>query len=130
MGQTTWADCKSIGLERRGELVAGVVYDYFNGANINMHVAAEGVNWLNREFLWFCFYYPFEQLKVRRVTGLIPDSNHQSKRFAESLGFELETRLQDASPTGDVLVYRMFKPQCRWLGLKGKHGKAEFSVFA
>jgi hypothetical protein len=32
---------KGIGLERDGELVAGVVYEGFNGRNMWMHVAAQ-----------------------------------------------------------------------------------------
>lgn len=124
MGQVSWADCRSIGLEKDGELVAGVVYDYFNHANVCMHVAGVGKHWLNREYLWYCFYYPFEQLKVRRVTGLIAETNTDSRRFAVGLGFEYEARLQGAHPTGDLLVYRMFKDQCRWLGLKERHGQA------
>jgi hypothetical protein len=32
----------AIGLEKDGELVAGVLYDDFNGANVLMHVASDG----------------------------------------------------------------------------------------
>ncbi len=109
-----------IGLESEyGGLIAGVVYNDYNGPNINMHVAAvPGSRWLNREYLWYCFYYPFEQLKVKRVTGLVGQGNLKSRRFAEHLGFELEAQLKDAHPTGDMLVYVMRRESCKWLHIR------------
>jgi hypothetical protein len=119
----TWSNPVGIGIEEDGEMLAGVVYDYFNGRNICMHVAAvEGKRWMTREFLWYCFFYPFVQLGCDRVTGLVPESNLDARRFDEHLGFKLETRLQDAHPDGDLLVYKMMKQDCRFL--ERRHGKA------
>ena len=43
----------AVGLEKHGRLIAGVIFEDYNGANINVHVASDGSkNWLNREFLW------------------------------------------------------------------------------
>ena len=130
MGVSDWSACQSIGLEKDGELVAGVVFDYFNGASICMHVASDGPHWLNRDFLWYSFWYPFEELKCKRVTGLIPEINIPSRRFAEHLGFTPEARLADAHPFGDVIVYRMFKDQCRWLGLRKRHEQTQLAANA
>lgn len=118
----------TIGLVRDGELVAGCLYDDYNGANVNMHIASDGSrSWLNKEFLWYSFYYPFEQLGCKRVTGLVPSSNHDARRFDEHLGFVLEAALKDAHPDGDLLVYRMFRADCRWLNVRSRtHGRKEF----
>lgn len=113
-----WSAARGVGLEENGELIAGVVYDYWNGASICMHVAGIGKRWLTREYLWYCFHYPFEELKVRRITGLVPESNMEARRFDEHLGFKLETRLKDAHPDGDILVYAMFREDCRFLGIR------------
>lgn len=119
MGISGWSNAVGIGLEEDGQLIAGVTFDYYNGASICMHVAAvEGRRWMTREYLWFCFHYPFEQLGVKRITGLVPETNMDARRFDEHLGFKLETRLQDAAPDGDVLVYAMFKEDCRFLRMK------------
>lgn len=119
MGNDGWSSYQAIGLEEDGELIAGVLFDNYNGASICMHVAAvPGKRWMTREFLWYCFYYPFMELKVKRVTGLVPESNLAARRFDEHLGFELEARLKDAAPDGDVLVYRLFKADCRFLEKK------------
>lgn len=109
---------QGIGWTKEGQLVAGVVYNEFNGASVCMHVAAvPGARWLVREYLWTCFDYPFNQLKVQRVTGLVGEGNIAARKFDEHLGFTLETTLERAHPTGRTLVYRMFKEDCRWIGL-------------
>lgn len=112
----------AIGLEEGGDLLAGVVYEGYNGSNIMMHVAASpGRRWMTRTFLHFAFWYPFEQLGCARVTGLVPDDNLQAAAFDEHLGFTLEATLREAHPTGDLLVYRMFRRDCRWLNMKVKY---------
>jgi len=113
-----WVDGmgSAIGLQKNGEIIAGVVYDNWNGAQIMMHVASDGSKrWLNREFLWFVFYYPFVQLGAKRITGLVAETNKEARKFDENLGFELETTLKDAHPDGDLLVYKMTPDKCRWL---------------
>lgn len=105
-----------IGIEHNGEIVGGVVYDGYNGKNINIHVASDGSKrWINREFLWFVFYYPFVQLGCSRVTGFVPSYNKAAIQFDEKVGFELETTLKDAHPLGDILIYKMTPDKCRWL---------------
>ncbi len=104
-----------IGWARNGELVAGVAYNEFNGVNINAHIASSGRHWLTRDFLWAIFDYPFRQLGVQRITGLVGEGNAAARRFDEHLGFTLETKLTGAHPTGDLLVYVMWKHDCRWL---------------
>ena len=114
----------TIGLVRDGKLVAGVLYEGWNGASLQMHVASDGSRrWMNREYLWFCFWYPFEQIKVRRINGIVPASNAAARRFDEHLGFVLEATLKDAHPDGDLLLYRMFRHECRWL--RRNHAHAE-----
>lgn len=118
----TWAPGRgsTIGLASLEQgLLAGVLFEDWNGANIVMHVAAlPGRHWLCREFLWYCFHYPFIELGVKRVTGIVPSTNLEARRFDEHLGFTLEATLKDAHPTGDLLIYVMRKEDCRWLNIK------------
>lgn len=105
-----------IGWLRRGRLVAGVAYAEWNGPNVVCHIASDGSgHWLTRRYLHTIFDYPFNQLNVKRITVCIGEGNLQSRRFVLHLGFELETTLQAAHPTGNLLVYRMFKESCRWI---------------
>lgn len=106
-----------IGLERDGEMVAGVIYEGFNGTNIWMHVAAQpGKRWLTRGYLKACFAYPFVQCNVARISGYVNASNTQARRFDEHLGFEEEARLQGAAADGgDVIIYVMRRGTCRYV---------------
>lgn len=111
------AGMKGLGLERDGELIAGVLYEGYNGVNVWMHVAAApGRRWLNREYLRYCFYYPFVELGCKRVSGYVEDSNEAAKRFDEHLGFTREAVLRGAAADGgDVILYVMRKEDCRYL---------------
>lgn len=125
-GTWTPGGAVTIGLfdEDKG-LLAGVIYENWNYANIFMHVAAvDGARWLTREFAWFVAYYPFNQLGCKRVSGLTPSSNARARKFNEALGFKQEAILKDAAPDGDLILYYMRREDCRWLKLKDKpHGK-------
>lgn len=114
------AGMKGLGLEKDGALQAGVLYEGYNGHNIFMHVAAlPGASWLNREFLHEGFRYPFVTCGVNRVTGYVEASNAPARRFNEHLGFTEEARLAGAaSDGGDVILYVMYRDQCRYLGTR------------
>lgn len=121
----SYTEGSTVGLEKDGKLVAGVLYDHYNGASIAMHVAAEGKRWLNRDYLWFCFWYPFEQLKVKKVIGLVPSTNEAALKFDLHLGFVEEGRIADAVPDGDLILLTMTRQQCRYL--ERDHGFKERS---
>lgn len=107
-----------IGVEKDGQIIGGVVYNEWNGVNVNMHVAAEDKRWLSKTALWYFFDYPFNQLKVKRITGLVGEGNEHARQFDEKVGFVEETRLKGAHPTGDMIVYVMWRNTCRWLNLE------------
>lgn len=102
-----------IGLEREGELVAGTMYDGFNGASILAHIAIRGP--ITRRWLWCIFAYPFLQLACRTIIGLIAQENEKSQALARHLGFRLHTRLPECDPSGDLQVYLMRREECRFL---------------
>lgn len=113
---------QGIGLQRwkdgAWQLIAGVAYAEFNGPNVVCHIASDGTKlWLNRQYLWTIFDYPFNQLKVDRITVCVGEGNKDSRRFVEHLGFELEAQLSGAHPTGDLMIYMLRKPRCKWLNL-------------
>ena len=89
--------------------------------------ATDGKNRLNREFLWFMSFYPFEQLKVEKVISPIESSNLASIRWVEKYGMTLEATLKDAAPKGDLLLYTIRREQCKWLQLRKKSNEAQGS---
>lgn len=113
-GQYTEGMC--IGLEQDGRLLAAVLYDGYLGRSMRMHVAAESPRWLvHREFLQVAFGYPFRQLGCEVVIGLVSSDNARAIRVDEWLGFTRHTVIPKASETGDLIVYTLYKDQCRFL---------------
>lgn len=111
------AGMQGIGIERGGELVGAVLYDGYTDNNIFMHVAGtEGMQWATKSFTKAAFGYPFNQLNCKRVSGWVDASNHKARRLDEHLGFKKEAVLEGAAKDGgDVIIYRMWKHECRFL---------------
>lgn len=107
----------TIGSIRNGRLVAGVVYNHYSGTNVCAHLAGEGKNWLTRDFLYAIFDYPFNELGVNRITGLVPKKNKRARKLDQHLGFKYEGNMRRALPDDDMLVYGMLRDECRWLDL-------------
>lgn len=103
----------AIGYERKGELVGAVVFSGYSGANMILGVALEAP--LTRVFMRAIFLYPFVQMKCRRVTALVDESNVKSRRLIEHAGFRYEGTMEDGAPGGNVLLYGMTKARCRWI---------------
>lgn len=104
---------RGIGLSRGGKIAAGVAYTDFNQRNIFVHVACDGP--LTRKFLWTICDYPFNQLGVERVTGMIPAAHRNALDFAERIGFKYEATLENAHPKGNLLIYVAHRDNLAWL---------------
>lgn len=113
----TWVPGRGTAIGRLvdGELVAGVLYEDFTHANIVCHIAGVG-NWATKGYLGAIFHYPFAQLKVRRITVPVCSTNLRSIALVTRMGFTIEARLSRATPAGDLLLFAMFKDECRFLG--------------
>lgn len=102
-----------IGLERDGALVAGAMYDGYNGTSIFAHIAITGR--ITSEWLWFICYYPFVQLGCNVIIGLVDEANLEARRFDEHFGFIEQIRIPHAAPGGALLIYTLTKADCRFL---------------
>lgn len=121
-----WEDnSRAIGLAKDGELVAGAIYENWNGRSMVCHLAIEGR--INREFLWTIFDYPFNQIGAQKIIAPVASSNAKSTNLVLNMGFVEEARLSDSHPTGDLVFFTMKKPGCRFLGVR--YGK-EFAKSA
>jgi hypothetical protein len=105
------SDAVAIGLEKGNAIVAGAIFDSFNGASVVAHVAATHIN---REWLHMIHFYPFQQLKVNCVLGIVSSDNEAALRFDKHLGFREVTRIPGACPTGDMVLLVMNKEDRRY----------------
>lgn len=104
----------AIGLLKNEQIVAGVLYEQWNGASIVAHIAVEGR--MTPAFVAAIFDYPFNHCGVRKVLCPIYSDNPRSIRLAKNMGFTEEARIEDAVPTGALLLFTLPKNHCRFLG--------------
>jgi RimJ/RimL family protein N-acetyltransferase len=122
IGVTFRNDAKTIGLERDGELCAVVVYDGFSECDCNMHIASDGTRaWMSKALLLSAFAFPFIQLGLLRLTGLVPADNQAALEFDENIGFVREGYHPKAGPGGkDLISLGMLRSACRFIPLENR----------
>ncbi len=109
-------DAYTIGLERDGAIAAVVVFDNFSEADCCMHIASDGTKrWMSKELLIAAFAYPFVQLGLRRVTGMVPAKNAAALAFDEHIGFVREGYHPHALPDDDLVSLGLLRDNCRFI---------------
>ncbi len=106
--------CEAIGLRLGERIVAGVIYENWNGASCVCHIAIDGP--LTPAYMAAIFHYPFTYGGLRKIIAPVSEGNHKSVRFVTKLGFKPEAQILDASPEGSILLYTMRRDECRFLG--------------
>ena len=114
-GALVTSSATGVGWMVDGKLVCGIAYDGFTGTQISMHSRCDNPRKVSREWLFAIFDYPFNQLKVKRISGLVSTGNPKAIKVNEHLGWKRETTLADYFPDGDGIVYVMRREDCRWL---------------
>jgi len=114
---SSWGGFYAMGVEKGGEIVAGVVINNYNGVNATCHIA---IAYKTREivqlFKAVCDY-AFRQCGLKRLTGMVPMSKPNVVAFDKHLGFEEEFVMRKAAHDGgDLVVLVMWPDKCRWLG--------------
>jgi RimJ/RimL family protein N-acetyltransferase len=111
---TPWTTEAALGLEKDGELVAGIVIDgYVPNARGSMHCAIDKRG-MNKEFLYACFDYAFNFLNLKVLLNPVSESNKASMRFTEHIGFKEISRIPEAWDGNETLVlYQLRRDECR-----------------
>lgn len=105
---------EAIGLERGGKMVAGVLYENWNGKSIMAHIAVRGL--MTPRYLYTIFHYPFIFVGADVIVCPIAANNEESIKLSSKMGFRREATLRDAHPSGDLYLYTLKRDQCRYLG--------------
>ena len=117
--QTTGSyHCNStaIGLEREGQIVAGVIYENFLNTTINCHIVIDGK--INKKFIYAIFNYPFIVCNVEKIIVLVTEDNKKSIKLVKNMGFTEEARITRSN--GDMIYFTLLRNNCKFLG--GKYG--------
>lgn len=106
---------KSLAAIDHGDVWGAVVYDAFTPYECCIHVRLDKPGCKEPSILRAVFGYPFEQLGLKRITGLVGSRNEKGQELCEWLGFHLEGRKREALGDEDELVYGMTREDCRWV---------------
>jgi RimJ/RimL family protein N-acetyltransferase len=110
--QSSWIS----NVQKDGAPLAVVVYTRFSPYNCEMSIATDGGrSWATRPFLRECYRYPFVQIGLQRVTGVVEDGNESALRLNRKLGHVEEARLKAWFGDKDGIVFRLLKDECKWL---------------
>jgi hypothetical protein len=89
------------------------------------HFAGFRKGWISKPLLWLGFDFPFNQLKVKKLFGIIPEWNWQSRNLALHLGYKIEILLADVFDfthgVNGMYVVSMEREDCRWLNMPKPH---------
>ena len=108
---------------------AVVAYDNFTGRVCSMHIAGDGVNWLDKTFLYVAFHYPFVLCDFVAIVAMVPGDNEKALKFDKRIGFETFDIIKDGWKPGIPLhILKMNKEDCRWLSLIKQSSSVNLSV--
>lgn len=117
-------DPKALGVIKGGKMVAGVVYERWNGVHCEATIAVTDRAALDRRTMFSLFDYPFRQLDCRAISVLVSMSNLESLNLATKMGFEPQAIIKHAAPDGSpLIVLQQYRETCRWL----RHGQGQQS---
>ena len=109
-----------IGLLDKGNLIAGAVYEGYTGTNIFMHMCIAKP--VTKEFWQAIFSYPFDDLRVNRITAYMMEANTKVIELSKHVGFKEEGRLKGAAHDGtDMVASVMWKDDCKMLKWRKKN---------
>lgn len=111
-----WLDPhKSIAAFEGDRMLGAVVYDGFTPYDCNLHIALDDRRCVTPRTLRAVFAYPFEQLKLPRVTAQVGAGNVRSLNLVRKLGFVQEGVKRRGLGDEDELIFGLLRTECRWL---------------
>lgn len=114
---TDFGPCSTIGVERGGRLILGVVYHGFTAADVQISAASISPLWADPGVLAALYAYPFLQLQVRRLTAIVPESLKRVHRTLVHMGFAIEGRHRYGFGLEASVTFGMVREECPWLPL-------------
>ncbi len=102
-------------LSRPEHVAVAVGYNGFVGKTCCMHVVITRPELVTPRVVRRAFEYPFEKADCVAVIALVDSDNAAALRFDTRLGFREVDRIPGGGITGDLVVMRMLRSECRWL---------------
>lgn len=115
-------DARALGVIKGGQIVAGVVFEHWNGVHVEAAIAAlPRSGWADRRTMRHLFSYPFRTLGCEAISASVASSNLPSLNLTTKMGFVPEAIIKYAAHDGSSLVVlKMFREHCKWIGENGQ----------
>ena len=93
-----------------------VGFDSFLGKTCQIHVVNFNKKYTPRKLLWATFDYPFRQLGLEALIGIVNSNNELAMKYDQNLGFKEVHRFEGMHDDGgDIVVFEMKKADCRFI---------------
>ena len=103
----------AIGLERDGKIVAGTVYENWNGRSVVCHIAWERVT---PAYMAAVYDYAYNVANVDKIIGPISSNHTRALALVSKMGFSEEARIKGAAhDAGDIVLMTQTPDKCRYL---------------
>jgi RimJ/RimL family protein N-acetyltransferase len=113
----------------KGEVLWAAVYEeYHPNGSVRIHIAISSPKFVTRRAISEVFEYPFYQLGVKKVIGIVDSANTAALAFDIRLGFKIEAVVKDAYDMGDMYILSMTRDECQWL--RGKEDGSQRATAA
>ena len=88
----------------------------FIGKTCQIHVVNFNKKYTPRKLLWATFDYPFRQLGLESLIGIVNSNNKDAMKYDQNLGFKEVHRFEGMHDDGgDIVVFELRKENCRFI---------------
>ena len=103
----------AIGLEKDGKLVAGTVYENWNGRSVVCHIAWQRVT---PAYMAAVYDYAYNVAGVDKIIWPISSNHTRALALVSKMGFSEEARIKEAAhDSGDIVLMTQTPDKCRYL---------------
>ena len=103
----------AIGLKRDGQIVAGTVYEMWNGKSVVCHIAW---NRVTPAYVAAVYDYAYNVCGVDKIIGPISSNHTRALKLVTKMGFSEEARIKQAAhDAGDIVFMTQTPEKCRYL---------------
>ena len=103
------------------QLKGGVLFTNYRVGSVAIHMAGFRKNWVSKSMLYLAFHFPFRQLKVKKLFGMVPERNVEARNNDLHLGFKIEYMIDDVYGYEDgvngMYLMSMRREDCKWLDM-------------
>jgi RimJ/RimL family protein N-acetyltransferase len=103
------------------KLKGGVLFTDYHVGSVMIHMAGFRKNWVSKAMVYLAFDYPFRQLKVKKLMGMVSERNIVARNADLHLGFKIEHLSPDVLGFEDgvngMYLMSMYREDCRWLDM-------------